>query len=443
MKLVLPALVCSALLLSSTAFAQGTRIRTIAGTGVGAYSGDGGYSTAAELHAPLDVKLDKTGNVYVLDLLNYRIRKISTTGVISTVAGTGVAGYTGDGSISTSANMRPYGFAVDNGNNIYIADASYGVIRKVNTAGIISTIAGTGIQGNTGNGGPALSAQMNGIYGLAVDTAGSIYVVDAISNTVRIISKTGTIDRFAGNDTAGYSGDGGFASEARLDSPYAIALDHKGNAYISDMLNNVVRKVDAMGIISTYAGNGMQGYTGDGGPAISASLNRPAGLTVDADGNVYIADADNDVIRKVDTFGNILTVIGNGTPGFGGDLGPVLGCNLHTPFGVAADGVGDIYIADANNQRIRKTYTPVSVNETSKIVVDAYPNPVTNKLFLTGLTVGDNLYVLDVTGRKLVDMKAANESETLKMSSLSAGIYFLHIVNKSGTEKTVVKLVKE
>jgi trimeric autotransporter adhesin len=446
MKFTFPILLVTAFLFSGTANAQGKKIKTIAGTGIGAFSGDGSASTGAELHAPISVAVDPTGNVYICDRLNNRIRKIFTSGVIVTIAGNGGLGNSGDGSIGTSAEVRPYGMTLDNSNNVYIADAAYHRIRKVNASGIISTFGGTGVLGSTGDGGPVSAATFITPCGMTFDTAGNMYICDGMANVVRKVNKAGIISRFAGNDTAGFAGDMGLAIEARVDSPYSVAADRKGNVYISDMINNRIRKVDAMGIISTYAGTGTHGYAGDGGMAVMAELNRPAGLATDTLGNLYFADADNDVIRKIDTDGVITTVVGNGTPGFGGDLGSVDGCNLHTPFGVAIDKYGEIFIADANNQRIRATYTPVSVADVNaQATIAVYPNPVADMLSVSGIDKNDVITIADIAGRVVstsVQSTAAADA-IVNTAALVPGMYLLRVSNAAGSSKGVVRLIKE
>jgi len=442
MRLTLP-VIFAATLFSLSATAQLQKINTIAGTGIGGFGGDGSVSTAATLHAPRDVKYASNGYTYILDYTNYRIRRINPSGNIVTIAGNGVNGNSGDGSVSTSASVWATGIALDNENNLTIADGYHGVIRKINASGIINTIAGIGLGGNSGNGGPATLAAFGLVHGIAYDADNNLYLADATNHIVRRINAAGIISRFAGDDTAGYAGDDGPAITARLDSPYAVAADHKGNVYISDIKANVVRKVNAAGIITTYAGTGTIGHTGDGGLAGAATLNRPAGLAVDATGNLYIADADNDVIRMVDTAGIITTIIGNGTPGFGGDLGYVDGCNLHTPFGVSVAADGSVYIADANNQRIRKTYATVGVTGIpSASAITVYPNPAAATCIVTGAADGDIITVSDIAGRAVSSVVASSAGTGLNVSNLVTGMYFVRVVNKDGNLIAVTKLIR-
>ncbi len=442
MKFTFPIL--TAIFLSCGAQAQVQKINTIAGTGVGGFSGDGGVSTAGVLHNPQDVKLDALGNVYIMDYTNFRIRKINTAGNIITVAGNGVIGNTGDGSISTSASMWPTGIAIDRNNLLYIADGHSGVIRKVNSSGIISRVAGIGAFGNAGNGGPATLASVGLVQGIAFDTANNLYVADAMYHVIRKISASGIITRFAGTDTAGYTGDGGSATTARIDSPFAIVADREGNVYFSDMMYHVVRMVNTAGVISTYAGTGTAGNTGDGGMAVSAQLNRPAGLAVDTAGNLFIADADNNVIRKIEKATGIISrVVGNGTPGFGGDLGYVNGCNLHTPFGVAVATNGDIYIADANNQRVRKTYATVGVTDTKITNIELYPNPTNGTFIVTGASNGNTVIVYDYMGRQVANSVVSADKAQLDLTHLPGSVYVVRVIDAAGNTTAFARLVKE
>jgi sugar lactone lactonase YvrE len=338
---------------------SGGIIRTVAGNGAcnyyGGYSGDGGPATGAELSVPYGVAVDSSGNLYIADSHNNRIRKVSA-GIITTVAGGGTDGL-GDGGPATSAGIGwANGVTVDSSGNIYIADGDR--IRKVDDNGIITTVAGGGLPPDfLGDGGPATSAFLDNVQGVAVDSAGNLYIAETSGvindNRVRKVS-AGIITTFAGNGTFGYGGDGGPATSAELDDePNGVALDSSGNFYIADPGSLRIRKVSA-GIITTVAGGGVNHDSlGDGGPATSAELDGPQGLAVDSGGNIYIADTNDNVIRKV-SGGIITTVAGNGTAGYSGDGDAATGAELNYPWGVALDSDGNIYIADSGNDVIRK-----------------------------------------------------------------------------------------
>lgn len=454
MKYTFSLFISSLLILSINAHAQVQKINTIAGNGTFGFSGDGLTATTAQFHGPIGVALAPAGEVFVLDFFNSRVRKINLLGKINTIAGNGTGGYTGDNSVGTSAQVFAYGIAVDKNSNLFIADANYGVIRKVlNTTGIITTVAGTGVPGYTGDHGPASAAKLGSIHGICFDPKGNMYVADAGHHSVRKISTSGIITTIAGGvrsytggDTSGYFGDLGPATAALLDSPYAVAADKNGNVFITDYRNNVIRKVDSFGVITTYAGvAGSYGYAGDAGAAASALLGRPVGIAVDTNGFLYIADAENNVIRRVDTFGIISTIVGNGTAGFGGDLSYVNGCNLFNPYGVAVDVYGSIYIADANNQRIRKTYSTVGIDPVTMgegIIV--YPNPANNAVTVGGLSKSDNVCLYDMTGRQVSQMWTVsnNATQTISVGNLVNGLYLLRVADANGSTRSVVKFIK-
>jgi len=294
---------------------------------------------------------------------------------IYTVAGNGVSGYSGDGGAATAAKLTlPAGVATDASGNVYVCDLWNNRIREVNTSGIISTFAGNGTGSYSGDGGPATAATLSSPYGVAVDASGNIYIADYNNNRIRKVNTSGIISTFAGNGTAGYSGDGGAATAATISSPFDVAVDASGNVYFSDTGNDVIRKVNTSGIISTIAGNGTTGFSGDGGLATAAELNFPRGVAVDASGNVYIADASNNRIRKVNTSGIISTIAGNGGGGFSGDGGLATAAALNGPAGVAVDASGHIYISDANNYRVRElkstTALPIELLYFKALLID-------------------------------------------------------------------------
>ena len=335
-------------------------ITTIAGTGGRGFSGDGGPAVEAELRNPSGVAVDGAGNLYIADTFNHRIRKVDSTGTITTVAGTGQYGFGGDGGPATAVRLAyPDDVAVDGAGNLYIAESSDDRVRKVDSTGTITTIAGTGRFGFRGDGGPAVKADLFNPSGVAVDGAGNLYIADVSNHRIRKVDSTGTITTIAGTGGSGFSGDGGPAVEAKLYNPRGVAVDGAGNLYIAESGNERIRKVDSTGTITTIAGTGERGFSGDGGPAVEAKLYNPRGVAVDGAGNLYIADYSNKRIRKVDSTGTITTVAGTGQYGFSGDDGPAPAARLAFPRGVAVDGAGNLYIADFGNHRIRKL-TPMT-----------------------------------------------------------------------------------
>ena len=331
------------------------RIATIAGNGNAGYSGDGGEATAASLNRPFGITGDANGNIYFSDYGNHCVRKIDTNGIISTFAGNGIAGYSGDGGPATSAMLySPVGLAVDSSGNVYIAAVNNHAIRKVNTLGVISTFAGNGTPGSTGDGGPATSAYIPAPVGISFDAAGAMYIADSSDNRIRKVGTNGIITTVAGTGLVGYSGDGAAAVSATLNHPTGVSADSLGGFCIADGYNNRIRCVSPGGVIATVAGSGAF-FHGDGLSAVSASLAGPAGISVDTSGAVIITDKANARVRKIDSSGIITTIAGNGTIGFSGDGGPATLAKLSNySYGITRDTAGKLYIADAFNSRIRK-----------------------------------------------------------------------------------------
>ena len=335
-------------------------ITTVAGGG-SSYPGDGGPAVNAELSDPYGVAVDKSGNVFIVDEGHNRIRKMDANGIIFTVAGNGTNGYAGDGGSATNAELSdPFGVAVDAAGNLFIADWLNNRVRKVDTNGIITTVAGNGSYGYTGDGNPATNAEFRCPAGVAVDSTGNLYISDYYNYVVRVVDANGIIRTVAGNghgagtQFGGYSGDGGLAVDAELWRPAGLTLDESGNLFIADYWNTVIRKVDANGIITTAAGDGTAGYFGDEGPATNSELNYPFDAAVDLQGNLFIADTKNNVIREVSTDGTILTMAGTGEEGHTGDGGVATHAEMGEPNGVAVDVSGSLYVADYSNSLIRK-----------------------------------------------------------------------------------------
>jgi len=336
-------------------------VTTVAGNGAASFSGDGGQATSAAMNHPRGVAFDASGNMYIADELNHRIRRVTPGGVITTFAGNGTAGFSGDGVLAPNAQLnQPEDVLADASGNIYIADSGNHRIRKISPGGTISTIAGTGTFGFNGDNQAAVNAQLNRPVSIALDASGNLYIADASNHRVRKMTTSGTITTVAGNGVQGYSGNGGSATSARLRFPVGIALDSANNLYIADAGNHVVREVTAGGIIFNAAGNGTGagtdtgGFSGDGGAAVSARLNTPEDVVVDSAGTLFIADTANYRIRKVTSNGTISTVAGTGFDGFSGDGGSALAATFNLPWAVAMNASGALFVGDMFNNRIRR-----------------------------------------------------------------------------------------
>jgi sugar lactone lactonase YvrE len=366
-------------------------INIIAGNGYlagtsGGYSGDGGQATDAELYWPTGIALDLHGNIYITDYNNNRVREVNiSTGVINTIAGIGTFGFSGDGGQATSAELyEPYALAFDTSGNMYISDEANNRIRKVTMfTGIISTIAGNGNQSYSGDGGQATTAELAYPAGITLDDSGNVFIADCFNNRIRkITERTGVINTIAGNGTAAFSGDGGQAIASELNNPVDVKLDASGNIYVSDRYNNRIREVTlSTSIINTIAGNGITGYTGDGGQATAAELNNPGGLEFDASGNIYFADELNSVVRKISL-----------------------------PSGI---------------QQI--------INESDVLV---YPNPCKGifTLSLSNVIGKCNLELFNVLGQKVnvATQKQVQGDNLINFTGQPSGVYFFRVISESG-----------
>lgn len=397
-------------------------IETVAGDGphrflVDSFGGDGGPATSAQLFFPTGVAVDDAGSAFIADNSNNRVRKVDTGGVITTVAGNGSGGFrggfSGDGGPATGAQLsRPTDVAVDQAGNVYIADANNRRIRKVDTDGIITTVAGGG---TGGDGEPATEAALGTARAVAVDPVGNLHIADG--NRIRKVDTDGVITTVAGTGVGGFSGDGGPATAAQLNSPRGMAFDAAGVLYIADSYNNRIRKVDTAGVITTVAGDGSGGFDGsggkgDGGAATSASLYHPLGVAVQGSGNLFIAEYASDTIRRVDSSGRIDTVAGMGSRGLLGDGGFAPLALLNQPFSLALNPSGDLYIADAENDRIRRLGT-------SYLWIDASPEPTTQGQDFT--------YTLSVSG-----LPSAATGVTLT-DTLPAEVAFKSVTTSQGS----------
>jgi class 3 adenylate cyclase len=336
------------------------RIVTLAGTGVTGDGPDGRAATATALSHPIALALDSSGRLYVVD--GNRVRRINADGTVTTIAGTGRAGFSGDGGPATSADLNgPQSIAIDSAGDVYVADSQNNRVRRVDRRGIIATIAGTGQAAYGGDGGPATRATLTDPTGVAIGFGDTILIADSGNNRVRRVEANGAITTFAGTGDTGYAGDGGPATSALLNGPQCVAVDANDYVYVADTRNDRIRRIDVNGTISTVAGADQQGFSGDKGPATNASLQLATGplsgggcLAVDVAGDLFIADALNNRVRKVAVVdGVITTAAGDGRPGSFGDNGAATNAELDLPLGVAVDSTG-LYIADSDGNRVRR-----------------------------------------------------------------------------------------
>jgi len=343
----------AALSLTVSGLAQNYTINTFAGNGAIVFAGDAGPAPSAAINNPTAVALDAAGNVYIADCFNQRIRKVGTDGIITTIAGTGNKGDSGEkGEAAKATFNNPCGIALDSSGNMYVADSHNHNMRKI-VNGTIDRLAGASFPGYIGDVDGDTTTALSQPLSVVVDASGVAFVVDFANNRIRKIPSVGKTILVAGTGAADFSGDGADAKKAALNAPNAIALDSAGNIYIADTANHRIRKVGTDGIITTIAGNGNPGFSGDGASALQASLWYPKGVAVDSAGNVYIADTFNQRIRKVSN-GIISTIAGTGEIGFSGDGGRATLAKFKWPSGVTVGAAGSLYIVDAQNNRIRK-----------------------------------------------------------------------------------------
>jgi trimeric autotransporter adhesin len=349
--------------LFASLFSVGANAQTITrfagGDTLGGYGGDGGPATAALMNQPIALARDAAGNIYIGEGNGNRVRKVNTPGIITTIAGTGTSGYFGDGGQATAAQLNgPDGITFDAAGNMFIADFGSNCIRKITmSTGIITTIAGIGgTGGSMGDGGPATAALFFHPRDVRFDAAGNLYICDWSNHKIRKINTSGIITTIAGTGTSGYTGDGGAATAAAISFPYRAVFNPSGDLFFIDGGNNCVRKIAmSTGNISTVAGSATAGFAGDGGPATAAQFSYLTALVFDIAGNMYIADRGNGRIRKVKVSdGTIQTVVGNGCVAESGDGGPATAAALNKPFDLIFDALNQLYIADINGNTIRK-----------------------------------------------------------------------------------------
>jgi streptogramin lyase len=437
-KIFLPGLFMLAIAVNTDA----QNIYTIGGNGIPGFSGDSSLATGAEIFGPAGIAVDGAGNSYFADYYNRRIRKISSAGTITTIAGNGTAGYGGDNGPAINAELNdPMGVAADVAGNIYVADRSNNRIRKIDASGNITTIAGTGTANYTGDNGQATDATLSGPTGVAVDILGNVYVADRNNNVVRKIDLSGTITTIAGTGAAGFNGDDWPAATlADLYNPMSVAVDLLGNVYIADQNNNRVRKVDTFKKISTILGNGVAGYNPDGASGTSCEVYSPSSVAVDRWGNVYISDELNYLIRKVDVNSNgVVTVAGtHGVRGYNGDTGLAVHALIGDCRALAVDNNGNIYFTDWRNNNVNYiTSTVTAVPQVDKGVQEMaiYPNP-NNGSFTVSIkstnTASANVVITNVVGEKIKEISAVTNTPMIVELNVAMGIYFVTATTPNG-----------
>lgn len=421
-------------------------ITTYAGSGSSVNSGDGGQATLAGINLPAYVTFDKNGNFYLTLAGNGNmVKKISPDGIISTIAGGGIN--TGDGGLAIDAALStPFGITTDSLGNIFIAEAGRHRIRKIDViTGAITTIAGTGTAGYSGDGGLAINAELHSPYDVFMDKHGNLFIADAVNCCVRKVDTAGIIKTIAGIGTPGYNGDGGLADTTQLGFVSGVYADDTGNIYIAE--RNRLRKVDTFGIISTFAGTGISGIAGDGGPAISAEVQAEH-VTQDKFGNFYICGASSNKVRRINSSGIIYTAAGTGVQGFSGDGGLADSAMLYGPAGMVTDSCGNLYFVDAQNYRVRKVaYNPsctaMSVQGNHTISdIKISPNPAQNEITISGLSNASTISIINTLGQVLISENSAGPKTTMNISVLSADLYFIIIKDNQGKLQRM-KFIKE
>ncbi len=417
-------------LLSTSGFAQGV-INTVAGTGTYGTTGDGGSARSANIAAPQGVAVNRSGDMYIV--YGSTLRKVSgTTGVISSISISST--------VISAANVW-----VDESDNVYITDRFHDQVFKV-AGSSISVHCGNGHQGRTGDGGDCHDGTFMIPAASCVDGMGNTYIADYGSNEIRKVNTSGILSRVAGTGTSGFSGDGGSAVLAKISAPSGVACDHDGNVYFTDKGNHRIRKIDiATGNISTICGTGTAGFSGDGSAAVSAQIKSPTGISIDLAGNIFFCDNGNNRIRKINVDGIITTIAGTGIAGYSGDGGSPLAAKISNPTGVWVDESASVYIADASNNRIRKiSFSPtgpkasLGENETNRLTVS--PNPSSG---LVTLTVSEDMLnqpvqVVALDGRVVYSSTIVSLNQEISLDQ-PAGIYMIEVLGTSG--KTTQKLV--
>ncbi len=409
--------------------ARSQTVITFAGNGSGTYGGDGGEAILAGIKKPNSMAIDKSGSMFIVESGTCRIRKMDKYGFISTIAGNGICGYDGDNGPATNAQLDgPVSIAIDTLGGIYFSTAGDHRIIKISASGIITTIAGDGTFGYNGDSIPATSAKLFYPYLGVVDHYGNLYFSDYDNHRIRKIDTAGIITTIAGNGTNSSSGDNGPATAAALAGPAWITMTASGEFYIPDNSSNNIRKISSSGIITTIAGTGMLGNTGDGGPATNATFILPNSVAVDNSGNVFVADYGAYVIRKIDSSGIITTIAGTDTPGYSGDGCPAITAEFTSPNVIAFNANGNLFISDINMKRIREIiYHPERITNQNSIQnsIAIFPNPAKNEITIIASDEITDVTIVNVIGWAIIRNPYNKKQVQIDISDLPTGLYFI------------------
>ena len=388
-----------------------------------------GTATTAKFNWPMGIAIDTEGTIFVVDSANYVIRKITSAGVVSTFAGSGIGGFA-DGIASVAQFNGIDGLAVDTAGNVYVADTNNHRIRKISAAGVVSTLAGS-TQGYANGTGTA--ARFNNPSGVAVDAAGNVFVTDIFNYRIRKITPAGVVSTLAGSGIAGFANGSGTA--AQFNKTYGIAVNDTGSIFVADALNHRVRKITASGVVTTFAGS-VYGYANGNGT--TAKFSYPYGITVDATDNVYVTDAEDNRIRKITIAGMVSTLAGSGIGGFADGIGTT--AQFINPCGVTVDAVGSVFISDATNHRIRKITNSLSTADYNQNQVLIYPNPVSSIINIDlGDSIASKVILFDMNGRVMQTENIVNSSG-IEISNLANGMYLMQITTDKGVvSKKIMK----
>ena len=423
-------------------------ISTVAGNGINGVSGDGGYAIDAECNTGA-MGFDTSGNIYMADAFHDVVRKISTTGIIYTIAGNGTEGYSGDGGQATAAGMYwPIDAAVDRSGNIFITEAISNRVRKIAPDGIISTVAGGGHSRDFTQSAIATNVSLWAPAGIATDNNGNVFFSEKFNHCISKLSTTGIITTIAGTGAGGYNGDNIMASGAKLNDPQGITIDQAGNIYVADAGNDRIRKINISGIITTVAGSGTYGYSGDNIAATDAQVKSASDVAVDKAGNLYIADRYNQRIRKVDKAGIITTIAGTGIAGFSGDGGIATDAQLNGPGGIGVNDWGYVYIADGNNYRLRYIHSTLAAQNVNKSTgeLTAHPNPNNGEFIVnipSGITEQVKITMMNMLGELVKELISTTNRDIQINENLPSGVYLISAVTAAGKHSTRISVISK